>query len=117
MKVQVGSTFMDCQEVLPVPYALGLRPGATIRGNTTPLYLTHTVVGSVALQASASISVTAGYTATGSPTSGCVSGEICSTDDIRADGSLYVSDGFIRTGTPASGYVTGESARRACQLK
>jgi hypothetical protein len=30
LEVEVGSTVIGCQEILPVPYALSLRPGATI---------------------------------------------------------------------------------------
>jgi len=32
MEVTVDSTVFDCEEILPVPYALSLRPGATIVG-------------------------------------------------------------------------------------
>ncbi len=33
LRVRVGpSTWIGCQEILPVPYALSLRPGATVRG-------------------------------------------------------------------------------------
>jgi hypothetical protein len=31
LEVEVGGTSIGCQEILPVPYALSLRPGATIR--------------------------------------------------------------------------------------
>jgi hypothetical protein len=32
LRLQVGSTLMACQELLPAPYALSLRPGAIIEG-------------------------------------------------------------------------------------
>ncbi len=34
LKVTVGGTVFGCEEILPVPYALSLRPGATIVGET-----------------------------------------------------------------------------------
>ncbi len=39
LRVRVGSTALGCQEILPVPYALTLRPGATIHALDTALYL------------------------------------------------------------------------------
>ncbi|HIC93250.1 MAG TPA: hypothetical protein EYP09_03260, partial [Anaerolineae bacterium] len=32
LEVEVGGTKIGCQEILPVPYALSLRPGADVRG-------------------------------------------------------------------------------------
>ena len=37
LRVQVGSTVIACQEILPVPYALSLRPGADIEGTVDQL--------------------------------------------------------------------------------
>lgn len=42
LRVQVGSTDLGCQEILAAPYALSLRPGATISGNSTTLNLNST---------------------------------------------------------------------------
>lgn len=39
LRVKVGSTALGCQELLPVPYALTLRPGAMISASGTPLTL------------------------------------------------------------------------------
>lgn len=39
LRVRVGSTALGCQELLPVPYALTLRPGATISASYTALNL------------------------------------------------------------------------------
>jgi hypothetical protein len=33
LRVRVGSTNLGCKEILPVPYALGLRPGAEVMGS------------------------------------------------------------------------------------
>ena len=35
LEVEVGGTKIGCQEILPVPYALSLRPGAYVRGEQT----------------------------------------------------------------------------------
>jgi hypothetical protein len=35
--VDVGGTVVGCQEILPVPYALSLRPGAVISGTAVPV--------------------------------------------------------------------------------
>jgi hypothetical protein len=35
LRLQVGTTFKACQELLPAPYALSLRPGAIIQGVTS----------------------------------------------------------------------------------
>lgn len=35
LRVQVGDTNLGCEEILPVPYALSLRPGAHIAGSVT----------------------------------------------------------------------------------
>jgi len=37
LEMEVGGTKIGCQEILPVPYALGLRPGAYISGNSSGL--------------------------------------------------------------------------------
>ena len=42
LRVQVEGTNIGCQEVLPAPYALNLRPGATISGGSTQLSLNST---------------------------------------------------------------------------
>ena len=39
LEVHVGATVMGCQEILPVPYALSLRPGARIDDIASILYL------------------------------------------------------------------------------
>jgi hypothetical protein len=39
LEVEVGTTILGCQEILPVPYALSLRPGAKIEDWTSILYL------------------------------------------------------------------------------
>jgi hypothetical protein len=39
LEVHVGATVMGCQEILPVPYALSLRPGARIDDLASTLYL------------------------------------------------------------------------------
>jgi hypothetical protein len=39
LEVEVGSTILGCQEILPVPYALSLRPGAMIADTDSTLLL------------------------------------------------------------------------------
>ena len=46
LKVVVGSTELGCQEILPVPYALSLRPGARIQGSSASADLVTTEMGS-----------------------------------------------------------------------
>ena len=48
--IQVGTTQVACQEIVPVPYALSLRPGATIEGTTDEMLVidnTSTSTGDV----------------------------------------------------------------------
>lgn len=44
LRLDVAGTLMSCQEVLPVPYALGLRPGAYVRGATSGVNLGQAIV-------------------------------------------------------------------------
>jgi len=39
LELEVGGTVMGCQEILPVPYALSLRPGAMINDSASIIYL------------------------------------------------------------------------------
>ena len=39
LEVEVDGTSVGCKEILPVPYALSLRPGATVSSNGIPLIL------------------------------------------------------------------------------
>ncbi|HEY76705.1 MAG TPA: hypothetical protein G4O00_11090 [Thermoflexia bacterium] len=41
LEVEVGGTKIGCQEILPVPYALSLRPGAVITTTTTDVRLNY----------------------------------------------------------------------------
>lgn len=41
LEVEVGGTVMGCQEILPVPYALSLRPGANIVGTAQGLSMIY----------------------------------------------------------------------------
>jgi hypothetical protein len=41
LAIQVGDTRVGCQEILPVPYALSLRPGATIMAERTGADVIH----------------------------------------------------------------------------
>ncbi len=47
LEVEVGGAILGCQEILPAPYALSLRPGAKMTGNATGATFTaeHTGVG------------------------------------------------------------------------
>ena len=44
--VDVGGTVVGCQEILPVPYALSLRPGARVQGSSASADLVTTEMGS-----------------------------------------------------------------------
>jgi hypothetical protein len=44
LRLDVAGTLMACQEVLPVPYALGVRPGAYVRGATSGVNLGQAIV-------------------------------------------------------------------------
>lgn len=44
LRLEVEGTLMSCQEVLPVPYALGLRPQAYVRGATSGTTLGSAIV-------------------------------------------------------------------------
>ena len=85
LRVQVGGVNLGCQEVLPAPYALSLRPGATISGEGTVLNLNSTTGTTLR----ATTSTTAGGTvaaisAKSTATSGgkaAIDGEIASKSD------------------------------------
>jgi hypothetical protein len=67
-RLDVAGTLMTCQQVLPAPYALGLRPGAYVRGATSGAALGSAIVN-VENTAASYLGTTNGiyvHTATGS---------------------------------------------------
>lgn len=43
LEIRIGGTVVGCQEILPVPYALSLRPGASVTGQQTSWDAIHAV--------------------------------------------------------------------------
>jgi hypothetical protein len=117
LEVEIGGTSIGCQEMLPVPYALSLRPGAIIRGDESSVKLTsrtglvapYTESG-VTGRAEGTTANTDYYGVYGFGSDAGVYGESDTGTGVYADGQTYgvyaESSGLWSTAVYASGNPT-----------